>query len=447
MTFYPDDAFSQRLQSVFDQTQHLCENARALPWQSPQLLIECLENLRLSLEELQVAEEELREQQDALITAQRTIEAERQRYRDLFEFAPNGYLITDLYGIVQEANQAAASLFDVAPNYLIRKPLISFATLDQRRMFRTILYQLPKIDRLQEWELMLRRRNGLDFHAAITVEVVRNQQAEAIGLRWLVRDITARKQAEEQMRQIQLQNLELLELDRLRSQFMTTISHELRTPMNAIIGFSELLLRRFHHQLDPQLTSMVERIARNGKHLLVLIEEILDFSKLKAKRLTLNIEEFDLVELITATIEELRPLAEQKGLDLTSCLTQLRLPVANDRTRLRQVLTNLVSNAIKFTDAGHVVVEAGSLPEARVFLTVRDTGIGIAAANQPQIFQEFWQVNQTSIRPHGGTGLGLAIVYALVQLMQGTISVDSQIGQGSSFRVELPSTLERKDED
>jgi PAS domain S-box-containing protein len=430
--------FARHIEAVHQRTQTLYQHANELPWRQPQLVVDCLQELWFALEELQVAEEELRQQNEELIEAQHKVEAERQRYRELFEFAPDGYLITDMNGIVQEANQVAASLFHISSTRLIGKPLINFVPEAQRRSFRTMLNQFPTINRVQEWEMVLCGRDQDSFHAALTVETVRNHSGEAVALRWLVRDITARKQAEDYLRQVQLQNLQLLEADRLRSQFMATISHELRTPMNAILGFSELLLRQFHRRRDVQLIPMVEPIFRNGRHLLTLIEEILDFSKLKAERLELHLESFDLVEFVTEIVEELRPLASQKALQLQLIPAQPNLTVVNDRTRLRQIITNLLSNAIKFTDSGSIRLTVEELPEEQIALTVQDTGIGIASEDHSRIFQEFWQVNQSTTRKHGGTGLGLAIVHALVQLMQGSITVDSELGRGSTFRIELP---------
>jgi PAS domain S-box-containing protein len=435
MNSFRDDLFAQRVEFICQRTQALQQTTKAGSWQQPQLLLEYLEDLRIALEELQLAEEELRQQNEALVAAQSVIRAEQKRYQELFEFAPDGYLVTDIFGTVQEANCTAASLFNVEQRRLAGKPLAIFVEEDQRQSFQTVLSQLPTIHRIQEWELRLCRRGGETFYAALTVSLG-HDQGSPVALHWMIRDVTARKQAEEQLRQLQLQNLELLEVDRLRSQFMAIVSHELRTPMNAILGFSELLLRQFRH--DPALANMVERIFRNGKHLLRLIEEILDFSKLKAQRLELHVEEFDLAELAALALEELRPLAEQKALNLQLHVPQPNLMIVNDRTRLRQIITNLLSNAIKFTDIGSVTLEVWSLPEERIILGVRDTGIGIAPEYQTNIFQEFWQVNQTTARTHGGTGLGLAIVQALVQSMQGSIFVDSQPGQGSVFRVELP---------
>jgi signal transduction histidine kinase len=165
---------------------------------------------------------------------------------------------------------------------------------------------------------------------------------------------------------------------------------------------------------------------------------MLDFSKLRANRLELQVQSFDLAELAIATTEELRSLAEQKALDLRVCLTPSSMPVSNDPVRVRQILVNLLSNAIKFTDTGSVSLEIWETSGEQVAIAVSDTGSGIDPADQGRIFEEFWQVNQSRTRRHGGTGLGLAIVHALIQLMGGSISVKSQLGEGSIFRVELP---------
>ena len=243
---------------------------------------------------------------------------------------------------------------------------------------------------------------------------------------------------ENQRQQIQLQNLQLMEAARLKSQFLATMSHELRTPMNAIIGFSQLLLRQRQSQLTAHQEDMMERILNNGKHLLTLINEILDLSKIEAGRLELQLEELNIIHLVRATTEELRSLAADKQLTL-HVFTEMENPcIINDRARIRQILANLLSNAIKFTEAGSVQVEVREPSANQVVLIVRDTGIGISPENLEHIFEEFRQLDQGLQRKYEGTGLGLAITRSLVQLMQGKISVDSQLGQGSAFKVEFP---------
>ena len=247
---------------------------------------------------------------------------------------------------------------------------------------------------------------------------------------------------ENQRQQIQSQNLKLIEAAQLKSQFLATMSHELRTPMNAIMGFSQLLLRQ--NQLCPAQLKMVDRILNNAKNLLALINDILDLSKIEAGRLELKREQFNLYDLLTATTSELRSLADQKQL-LLSVKSHLKNPwVINDSVRLRQILINLLSNAIKFTDVGAIEVEVWGLANGCLVISVRDTGIGIAPDNLSHIFEEFRQLDQSSTRRHAGTGLGLAITQWLVQMMGGTISVESQLEAGSTFRVELPRWVEKR---
>ena len=243
-----------------------------------------------------------------------------------------------------------------------------------------------------------------------------------------------KRELEHQRQQIQLQNLKLIEATQLKSQFLATMSHELRTPMNAITGFSQLLLRQRHSQLDPKQADMVERILSNGKNLLTLINDILDLSKIEAGRLELNLEAFDLSELAAETMAELQSLADQKDLPVQIQVDLADPKVVNDRLRLRQILVNLLSNAIKFTETGRVVVRLEAPAPDQIEITVQDSGIGIEKTDLKNIFNEFWQVDQTTTRRYAGTGLGLAITARLARMMNGTISVESQLGQGSTFR-------------
>jgi signal transduction histidine kinase len=186
---------------------------------------------------------------------------------------------------------------------------------------------------------------------------------------------------------------------------------------------------------------MVKRIFTNGKNLLNLVNDILDLSKLEAERLSLNPTPVHLHRLVQATLSDLRSLADGKPLTLESRLSLSDPVVTGDEHRLRQVLTNLVSNAIKFTDHGQVNITLSETAPDQITLTVADTGIGIAAEQLPHIFEAFHQIDQTIRRQRPGTGLGLAIVQSLVTIMGGTIAVESQVGQGTTFTVTLPRHL------
>ena len=251
------------------------------------------------------------------------------------------------------------------------------------------------------------------------------------------------EELENQRQQIHLQNLQLLEAAKLKSQFLATVSHELRTPMNAVIGFSQLLLRQMKNkasdsEFSPEQMSMLERILNNGKHLLALINDILDLSKIESGRMELQRQQFNLDDLVKKSTEELHFSADEKHLDL-QVITNLSNPIIiNDSHRLKQVLMNLLSNAIKFTSVGKLKVEVFEIHAMRLAIQVTDTGIGIAEEHIKNIFDEFWQVDQSITKTHYGTGLGLAIIKSLVELMEGTVNVTSELGKGSCFQVEIP---------
>ncbi|MBD1999710.1 PAS domain-containing protein [Leptolyngbya sp. FACHB-541] len=242
----------------------------------------------------------------------------------------------------------------------------------------------------------------------------------------------------QQQQQIQQQQQQLQQSARLKSQFLATISHELRTPMNAIIGFSQLLLRQRRYLSDSSQEDMLQRILSNGRNLLSLINNILDLSNLEAGYLALNPENLDLGLLIRATVEEMRSQAEQKGLSLQVQSDLQMLMVSNDRTRLHQILVILISNAIKFTESGGILVSLEPISGDRALITIQDTGIGISKGDLSHIFERFRQADQSQSRRYSGAGLGLAIADWLIRIMGGDISVESSPGQGSTFRVELP---------
>ncbi|MEO1133618.1 MAG: ATP-binding protein [Cyanobacteria bacterium J06639_1] len=246
------------------------------------------------------------------------------------------------------------------------------------------------------------------------------------------------RELELQRQHIQMQNLQLVEASRLKSEFLSTMSHELRTPLNAIIGFSQLLLRQSGRGLNDEQSDMIQRMLNNGKNLLGLLNEVLDYSKIEADRLELQPQPFNLDLFVTETACELRSLADEKSLDLTLDLQLDRPEVVNDKKRLRQVLVNLLSNAIKFTDAGRVSIIARNLEDDRISIQVTDTGIGIPQEAIAHIFDAFRQVDQSSTRRFQGTGLGLAIAHSLVDMMHGDISVESRVGSGSTFAVVVP---------
>jgi len=222
-----------------------------------------------------------------------------------------------------------------------------------------------------------------------------------------------------------------------KSQFLANMSHELRTPLNAILGYAELLVDGIYGVLPDRPKGVLERIQNNGRHLLALINDVLDLAKIEAGQLTLTLEDYALAEVVRSVVTATEPLATSKGLKFTAAL-QDDMPMGHgDARRVSQVLMNLVGNAIKFTEAGEVEIRA-SVAGGQFVLTVRDTGPGIADADQEQIFGEFQQIDNSNTRSKGGTGLGLAISKRMVEMQGGTILVESVLGEGSTFRVALP---------
>lgn len=259
------------------------------------------------------------------------------------------------------------------------------------------------------------------------------------------------RELDQQRQYIYKQNLQLQEVSRLKSEFLATMSHELRTPLNAIIGFSQILLSKHKGTLSEYQQNMMGRVLANGRNLLELINDILSFSKIEAGRLEMQPAELDMVALVSATVNEQQPLAAQKSLPLKVDL-DLSNPIAvNDAVRLRQILVNLLSNAIKFTDEGYVQVRVSDRPSrqllsvsgnrAELSMTVSDTGCGISAADQVDIFNPFHQADQKVTRQHAGTGLGLAITQSLVKMMGGDIMVESAANEGATFTVWLPRVV------
>ncbi len=315
--------------------------------------------------------------------------------------------------LTSEEDEAALELIEAGATDYLHKSKVSPLT------FQMVLRNAIRLYRVQ-------------IQAELTVQQLRESNK-------LLREQNQKLEAQRQ--QIELQNVKLSEVAQLKSQFLATISHELRTPMNSIIGFSQFLLRPKSGQLSQPQRDMVERIVNNGKNLLTLLNEILDFSKLETGQISLKPQIFDISTAINSTVAEMTPLAEAKHLSL-QVTSQLQNPIVyNDPMRVKQVLTNLVSNAIKFTESGQVWVEITETSENRIAIAVRDTGIGIDSEQLKNIFEVFRQIDQTKTRKYAGTGLGLAIVKAFLNMMNGTISVKSKLGYGSTFRVELPRQI------
>ena len=258
-----------------------------------------------------------------------------------------------------------------------------------------------------------------------------NQMAEAIQ----VRDDAIRKQAHE----LELALAQAEESSRLKSEFLSTMSHELRTPLNSVLGYAGLLLMGIRGKLNDEGRDTVQRIQSSGEHLLTLINDVLDIAKIESGRLDLVKAPVEPKKLLSSWQQQISVLASEKGLTVKSYIDPaLPNAILGDAERLTQIGINLLSNAVKFTDAGKVTLDMLRAGPDKWVLRVSDTGIGIARDAQEYIFDEFRQVDGSYSRAYQGTGLGLPIVRRITEAMGGTITIESALGQGSTFTVTLP---------
>jgi len=224
---------------------------------------------------------------------------------------------------------------------------------------------------------------------------------------------------------------------RHKSEFLANTSHELRTPLNAILGYTDLIQDNIYGEVPDRIREVLDRVRSNGRHLLGLINDVLDLSKIEAGRLTLSVAEYSMREVVQTAITATANLAAEKHLGLTAAISENLPSGQGDERRLTQVVLNLVGNAIKFTEKGEIIVKA-TAADGAFQISVSDTGPGIAARDQERIFEEFQQVDSSSTRRKGGTGLGLSISKRIIELHGGRIWVESELGRGSSFRFTLP---------
>jgi signal transduction histidine kinase len=246
-------------------------------------------------------------------------------------------------------------------------------------------------------------------------------------------------------RQIEEKGRELEMASRHKSQFLANMSHELRTPLNAILGYTELILDNIYGEVSEKVRGVLLRLEKSGRHLLGLISDVLDLSKIEAGQLTLSLSDYSMKEVIQTVFTGVESLASDKKLSLKASVPP-DLPLGRgDERRITQVFLNLIGNAIKFTEAGEIRVQVATADDAFV-VSVADTGPGIAPEDQQKIFEEFQQVDNSSTRAKGGTGLGLAIVKRIIRLHGGQIWVESSLGKGSTFWLTLPLRVERQAE-
>jgi signal transduction histidine kinase len=330
---------------------------------------------------------------------------------------------------------------------LTRTPVQVFDILDEKEYtatpFRPLLARLGyrsvlAIPLIREERIMgglvvwSRKTGGLSTAVVNLLQTFATQSVLAIQNARLFREI------EDKSRQVEAAN-------RHKSQFLASMSHELRTPLNGILGLTEMILDEIYGEVPDKIRSALVDVQASGRHLLGLINDVLDLSKIEAGRLTLSLDEYSMQEVLQAVSAAMRPLAAAKNLVLKVTMPSDLPPVKGDQRRIAQVLMNLVGNAIKFAETGEVRLDA-KIGDGSFLVSVTDSGPGIAPADQERIFEEFQQVNSSSSHSKGGTGLGLAIAKRIVEMHGGRIWVESKMGAGSTFSFTLPLRVERQGE-
>ena len=359
------------------------------------------------------------------------IASSAERYRTLFERSLAGVYRTTLDGRILQCNEAFARMF----GYSRAEELLSmtaqglFSSPASRDAFIVALKGKGQVSNLEE---CLRQRDGSPVWVLESATLLEGQDGSPAVIEGTVIDITDRKRAEGEL---QRAKVEAETASRAKSEFLANMSHEIRTPMNGIIGLTELTL---DSDLTAEQREYLGMVRESADALLTIINDILDFSKIEAGKFDLDVIDFELEDSLATTMRMLAPRADQKGLEL-ACDVRPDVPTAlvGDPGRLRQIITNLIGNAIKFTDAGEVILrvetESRTSDDVLLHFSVTDTGIGIPAEKQQAVFAPFIQADGSMTRKYGGTGLGLAISSQLAALLGGRIWLESSAGHGSTF--------------
>jgi len=429
-----------------------------------------------TLHELHVHQIELEMQNEELRRAQEELEALRARYFNLYDLAPVGLFALSDKGLILEANLTAATLLGVEKGKLFRQPFPRFLLAEDQDTYYRHRKELFETGAPQVCEMRILRADAAPFWARL--EAAAAEDADGTPTCHIVMsDITAHKATEESLRQtarkfelerelaekqlqVYAEELEFAnaELSRnaaraselaaqaeaanaAKSKFLANMSHELRTPLNAVIGFSDGLLQHADvHPLTEHQKNRLGRIKNSGEYLLHLINGILDLAKTEAGKMDLLVTTFEVGPMATRVVDLAESLLKDKPAIRFSLDLEEDLPtITSDSDKIQQILINLLGNAIKFTDRGSIVLRVRRNDQSLQF-AVEDTGVGIPAEHLDLLTEQFYQVKQGTQRPLEGTGLGLAISKAFANLLNGRLTVQSVVGQGSTFTLTVPLT-------
>lgn len=403
--------------------------------------------------ELQSAIEALRDEIAERQEIERILRKSEEEHRAVLEASPNCVIAYDTQGRAIYVNPAFTRIFGWTPEEVIGSVIDFVPEANRPETLEAIQKVYQEGRGLYAYESRRLTKSGEVIDVSLSAAAFRDPSGEPIGLIVNLADITERKRNEEELR-LYREELERLveertaelevavnraqEADRLKSAFLAAMSHELRTPLNSIIGFTGIILQGLVGPLNDEQAKQMGMVKRSAAHLLSLINDVLDISKIEAGQLTVDSEEVDLPQVIAEVEQTLRPAAQEKGLELICRVEPGVGVIVSDRRRVEQILINLINNAIKFTEKGGVYLDC-RVEDGQVEIAVRDTGIGIELQDQGNLFKAFQQIDTGLTRRFEGTGLGLNICKKLTELLGGRIWMRSPgTGQGSSFYFTLP---------
>jgi len=451
-------------------------------------VVQRTEELRATNEELNATNEELKASYhemegltEALELAKNELEIEHRRLveskeylQNVIEDSPDVIITTDTEGNIVEFNKGAEEMLK-HKRAEVTGTSAEHLYMDESER-RDILKIVEEKGKVTNCETRLKTKDGSVLDVNLTLSQLRDGLGNIIGTVGISRDITEIKKKREELLSLnrKLQettlaletarvnlekkveertkelrdanemliesNIRIKEADRLKSEFMANMSHELRTPLNAIIGFSELLLDGIDGEISDVQRTDLTHIHDSGAHLLGIINDILDLSKIEAGKMDLVKEEVDLAGILRGVISVSKTLIKGKDVKLVDLIGEGLPTIVADGKRLKQVVLNLVSNAAKFTEKGEITIKAEPAGNSHVLISVRDTGIGIKEEDIPKVFEKFRQIDMSSTRNKGGTGLGMAITKKLVELHGGSMWLESKVGEGTTFFVKLPTS-------
>ncbi len=405
-------------------------------------------------------------QHDRSRVAEHDARQERDRLNMILENVSDPILVTDDHSNIILMNTEADRLFVLDSGPVVKDRSVQRLIQSNDARFTTLISNFLLLAEPQQMERIV--VVDPDSRERMPVEVVSskifNTRGEPTAIVSVLHDLTqseenerlarelkqlndqledrirqATLELEERNRRLQWQSHELQKASRLKSEFLANMSHELRTPINVIVGYTSLMRERIYGALTPPQEEALAKTHTTSQHLLELINDILDLSKIEAGKMPLHIESVAVQDVVAELAESVQPMVRQKELTFEAIVEGELQPINTDRRKVKQVLLNLLSNAIKFTQEGRVTVRVSMAGEHRVRFDVEDTGIGIKPEDLHAIFDDFRQADQSHTKEYGGTGLGLSITRKLLTLLNGQISVESSYSVGTRFIVELPS--------